>query len=288
MDEQNNAPEFPGSSGQPPRPEAPLPSRTEVSATVEDAFEMTKRFLSEHTSLAIQIFGLYAALLLIGSMLGVVVSMVTGMAELQIQQIGMSPEQAGDPQVAFDMMKKAWPSMVISLGYGIVANGFYAATFKPARQALFGESTPSFGLAAGQLGQAVGKGMLAVIVFGLIIGFGMLFCLLPGVIAYFFLVPYFYLVCGKGEGIIDGVSKSFGWAKDNVGVVATIFVVQIVMFVSIGCLQSAATRPILEAMGQTGLFVTSGISWFAMTLASFPVWLLVVGSMGAIERAERA
>ncbi|MGM0556400.1 MAG: hypothetical protein ACQEVA_08495 [Myxococcota bacterium] len=288
MDEQDNAPDFPGSSGQPPRPQSPEPRQTRRSATVEDAFGATKRFFLENQSLTIQVFGLYAALLLIGSMLGVVVSMVTGMAELQIQQMNMSPEQAGDPQVAMEMLTKSWPSLVVSLGYGLVANGFYAATFKPARAALFSDSTPSFAVAAGQLGQAVGKGMLSVIVFGLIVGFGLLFCILPGVIALFFLVPYFYLVCGKGENVIDGVSTSFGWAKDNVGIVATVFIAQIVMFFSAGCVQSVASQPILEAMGQTGLFVTSGISWFVMTVTSFPVWLLMVGSMGAIESAESA
>lgn len=286
MDEHNDAPEFPGSSGQPPQPQAPPPTESSASATVEDAIAATKEFASEHMTLAFGLFGLYAALTLIGTMLGVVVSFTTGVAELQLQQINMSPAEAGDPAVAMEMMRKSLPLMAISVVYGVIANGFYAAMFGPARQAMVEGRAPSIGVAVGQVGRTFGNGALAVIVLGLIVGLGMIMCLLPGVIAYFFLIPYFYLVCGKGTGVIDGVGESFEWAKENVGIVVTVFAVQVVLLIGSGCIQSAATRPILEAMGKTGLFVTSGISWVGMTIMALPVWLLVVGAMSAIERAE--
>ena len=287
MDEHNDAPDFPGSSGQPPQP-APQPSQSSASATVEDAIAATREFASEHMTLAFGLFGLYAALTLIGTMLGVVVSFTTGVAELQLQQLNMSPAEAGDPAVAMEMMRKSLPMMAISMVYGVVANGFYAAMFGPARQAMVEGSSPGLGVAVGQVGRQFGKGALAVIVLGLIVGLGMVMCFLPGVIAYFFLIPYFYLVCGKGSGVVDAVGESFEWAKNNVGVVVTVFAVQVVLLIGSGCIQSAATQPILEAMGKTGLFVTSGISWIGMTIMALPVWLLVVGAMSAIERAEAA
>lgn len=286
MDEPDKAPELPESSGQPPQPQAPTPTKTNASATVEDAIAATREFATEHMSLAFGIFGLYAALTLIGTMLGIVVSFATGVADLQIQQMNMSPAEAGDPAVALEMFRKMLPMMGISMVYGIVANGFYAATFRPAREAMLGESSPGFGVAVGQVGRAFGKGVAAVIVLGIIVGLGFMMCILPSIIAYFFLIPYFYLVCGKGEGVVDGVGTSFEWAKNNVGIVISIFAVQFVFLLGSGCIQSGVSRPILESMGKTGLFVTSGISWVAMTVAMLPVWLFVVGSMSAIERAS--
>jgi hypothetical protein len=288
MEEDNDAPEFPESSGQPPRAEPEPKKQSKQKATVEDAFSAAREFATDHMTVAFGTFGLYAALTLIGSMLGVVVSFTTGIAEMQLQQMNMSPAQMNDPSVAMDMMVKTLPALGVSVVYGIVANGFYAAMFRPARRAMMGDSSPGLGVAVGQIGSSFGKGVLAVILLGLIVGFGAVFCLLPGVVAYFFLIPYFYIVCGKGESVIDGLGESYEWAKENVGVVITVFIVQVVLIFGASCIQGATSRPILEAMGKNGIIVTSGVSWVAMTLLTLPVWLLVVGAMSSIERARAA
>lgn len=285
MNEEEDVP-LPDSSGAPPRnqtPGAPQPSG-HSGATVEDALEAAKRFFGEHRSLFLGVFGLYAAVLLLGSLVTTAATIATGVADLQAQLSGGS--QPSDPQVVIDMMSKMAPVMLVSFVVGIVTNGFYAASFRPMHAAYFGDGSPDFVQAVGQLGGSVGRGIGAAVVYTLLMGFATMMCLLPGLVAYFFLTPYFYLVCGRQEPIGGALSTSFEWAKNNAGIIATVFVLQVMVWGVSFCVNGSISQPMTEAMGTPGMFVSTIISWLVTVGASLPTWLFLLGAMFTIEQHE--
>lgn len=62
-----------------------------------------------------------------------------------------------------------------------------------------------------------GRIIVAALVTGLIVGVGVLLCVLPGLVAMFFLQFVLYFVIDKGMGVGDALRASFNLAKANVG-----------------------------------------------------------------------
>lgn len=255
-------------------------------ATFDRAMGLASEIFSKHRALVVGVFGLYAGVALIGLMLIGVVSLLTGAAQVQVEQMNMSLQELADADFAARVMGQSraviWATVIGSL----VRYSFWGATLRPIRQVL--ASGRGMGVVAGigQVGATLGRSVGATLVLMTTVGFGLVLCVLPGLVAYVVLIPYLYVVCARGEGLIEGLSTALTWSRRHAGLVLLVLGVQVTFLLASGCINGALGAPILRAMGAPGVLVTSVVQWFAMVITALPMWLFTVGAMRAIEAAE--
>lgn len=124
-------------------------------------------------------------------------------------------------------------SLLFALLVGAVSLVVSAIVIVMAKDALAGRD-PSMGDALGVVMGRLGDVVIASVLAMVAVGIGMLFLVLPGLVAAFFLVFTLPAVLLDGDGAIDAIRRSVAVVKDNVGAAAGLVVGWIVVAVIVG------------------------------------------------------
>ncbi len=145
---------------------------------------------------------------------------------------------------------------LFTLVVGVVSLIASGVTVLMARDALAGRE-PSMGDALGGVMSRLGDVLIASLLVMVIVGIGMIFLVLPGLVAAFFLIFTLPAVLLDNQGAIEAIKRSATLVKDNL--------VTVILFV-VGCIVAAIVVAIVSAIlgyvpivGQLATAVVTGI-----------------------------
>ena len=93
----------------------------------------------------------------------------------------------------------------------------------------------NLGDVARAVGQRLGSALGITVVMGVIVSVGLVLCVVPGLVALFFLAFAPYLVVAKGLGVVESLGESARWAQRQWAVLLTALVVAIVASGVLAC-----------------------------------------------------
>lgn len=169
-----------------------------------------------------------------------------------------------------------------------IIGGLMLGLFRPLRRSVL-EGTPMGG--AGEVFKDARTNLVpsiaTLLIFGLAVGIGTVFCLLPGLAAFFFLGPSLYLVGGCDLQIGDALKKSYELALKNVGPMCVgIAIVIVAVAISAG-INIGLTSILLSVMGAAGLFIAQPVAAILGLILGWFIFLFWGGSMIAMDAAAR-
>lgn len=271
----------------PRREPEPGQPRERRPPTFDTAMSIAKELWRDHRSTLLTAWGVLAGVWLVSSLTMGVGGVALGMDPVSQQEtIENMSGGASNPLAIFEIFGPGyWAFMALAMVIGFVQVGVAVATFAPLRRTWVEKRNLSSGEVLGDMGSRILPGMLLYLVYSIITTIGIFMCCIPGLVAGFLLMPSFYLVGGRGDGIFDSLSTSFEWAKKHVGLLL-IFIV-IVLGASFGmALVLGVAGQVVMAAGKVGYVLSQLLSWFVGVFVGFFMWLLLAGTMITIEQAE--
>jgi len=128
---------------------------------------------------------------------------------------------------------------------------------------------------------------LASLVYGVAVAVGMVLCIIPGLVAAFFLAFVPYLVSTQGLDIGASLTRSVELAQKHV--VPLLIAVAIYVVVALGVIAAIAVLTFIAnaALGPAaGAAFTSPVSFLISTIASYVGWLFFASALVTIDAAE--
>ena len=251
-----------------------LPGR---AAEVSDVMQAFKALLSRGTR------GLLGAYLILA-----VARLITTAPGWVLSYLQLSSLERGDLSGMTTYSVAGICTSVLQIGLGLVIGAVSIGMYRPARMLLVGE-----GAAVGGAGSVLKlstqrflPSLGVVLLVGVAIFLGALFCLLPGLVVAFFLMLAPYLVAAVDQDVVDSLKRSFELAKTNIvtlllaiggliGLTVIMVVVQMVLAVIAGSTGSMAAT-ILIAPVVTVIGIAIG----------YPVFLFFAAVCIAVETTD--
>jgi hypothetical protein len=171
----------------------------------------------------------------------------------------------------------------VSVVLTILAAALQLCLYRVARLAiLFPNEMIGFGPAFAQLGKRYGWNLLAVLVSTVLITFGLIACVVPGIVLAVVLLPFPYLVA-VGAPLFDAMSASFRLVLQNIGLVMAYVAFAFVLYlVWLGLNLSVATLLQL-ALPAWGPLISNILAAVVGVLVAMPGFLFHAALMVSLE-----
>lgn len=288
----NNETPNPWQAPQTNEPEA----RPEPSAAAGDyrrpnfdtAVAITKELWNNHLSTLLTTWGVYAGIWLVTSLAMAFAGVALGVDPASQQEAleNMPTGPGGDPFAVFDMFGEGyWAFMGLAVLLGFMQVGVAVGTFRPLRRAYTQGRVLSASEVLGDMGSGIIPGAVLYLVFTLGVTIGAMLCCIPGLLVAYFMLPTFYLVGGRGDGIFDSISTGFGWGKRHIGLLVILIAITVGVVIAFSCVGGVIGQ-LMMSMGKAGYIVSQLVSWFFGVFFGFFAWIFYAGTMLTIEQAE--
>ncbi|MFP4600252.1 MAG: hypothetical protein ACLFVJ_18500 [Persicimonas sp.] len=227
-----------------------------------------------------------ALLWLVGSVVVGIGGAAFGMDPASQQEMMKNAPAGGDnPFVFLEMMGPGyWAFLGLSVILGFVNVGVGVASFAPLRRAWVEERNLSISEVLGELGNRIIPGALLYFVFSIGFTVGAILCCIPGLLVGYFMLPTFYLVGGRGNGVFESLETGFEWGKKHVALLAIFIAAGIMVGLAMVCVAGAIGQVVLT-MGKVGYVLSQLMSWFIGVTLGFFIWLYYAAMMLTIEQA---
>lgn len=265
----------------------PEPHQTDdyLPVTFQSTMTVAKKLWNEHRPTLLAAWGIPAATWLAVSLLLAVIRPVAGV-DLFRDHALKSMHAHGGPFAAFSALGTGyWIFLGITMVLGIFLAGIGVASFAPIRRAYFEGINLSGGEVLSELLGRAGSGIALYLIFIIAFVLGSFLCCIPGLAVGFFMLPTFYLVGGRGDGVTDSLSTGFDWAKKHFVLLLILLGVGVGMVVVMACPAGVASQ-LMMRMGKVGYMLRQLISWFFGAFLGFFAWLLYASMMITIDQAE--
>lgn len=180
-------------------------------------------------------------------------------------------------------------SLLSLLSYPLmwISGGLYFAGFRPMRVIeTEGRGPVDFSQARAEMFSNFGSVMGSVFIYGLAIGFGMMCCLLPGLIAAVVLLAAPYMVAVLGSSVFGSLSSAIEWFKRHWLLLCTASAVSLLLALFISTV-SFLTVPVMSgAFGDAGIFIANGCVWLLGSIVGYFSWLFTGSVLVTIDLAE--
>lgn len=202
----------PGGYLPPPPPPAGSPSGGAVNADVGRAFSWANQTFGKHALVLIGLVAVVFAIRLVGSLVNNVI--VNGLIGDCDDSLVVNGEIITSGSCAASFAQTLIASLITGITFGVLAWIATIGIYRAALRRTQGQ-TPSFSDLT--TGDNLGKYIVVAIVYGLLIGVGLVLCFLPGIIvAFLFQLAPFYAL-DKGQGVGEALGNSYRATTANIG-----------------------------------------------------------------------
>ncbi len=273
----------------PMAPPEPQSRRTDEfrPANFDTTMDIAKELWRDHRPTLLTVWGVFSSLSLVAALITGIGGAAVGLDPAsQREMLKNMPTHGANPFGAFGAFGPGyWAFIGIMIVLLFVQMGVGVSTFGPLRQAWHEGRNLTTGEVLSTMGSRVLPGLALYVIFIMGIVIGAMLCCIPGVLAAYFLMPTFYLVGGRGDGIFDSVSTAFDWGKKYVSLLIIFAIIAFVIGGSAGCIGNVVGQ-VLMAMGKVGYVLTQLVSWAFGVVIGFVVWVYYASTMITIELSE--
>jgi hypothetical protein len=253
----------------------------------DSAMDVAKELWSEHRSTLLTAWAMFAGIWLMSSLFMGIGGAAVGMDPGSQQEVIENMPGGGNNAFAFfDIFGPGyWAFLAVSMVIGVLQLGVGIATLAPVRQAWFDGRSLSAGEVVGLIGRRIFSGALLYFVYSILVTIGTVLCCIPGLLAAYFLMPTFYLVGGRGDGVFDSISTSFNWGKRHAGLLVILIIITFGVAMGLGVVNFFSSQ-ILVSMGKAGYVVSQLVAWFLGVTGFFFIWVFYAATMISIDQSE--
>lgn len=127
---------------------------------------------------------------------------------------------------------------------------------------------------------------IATLLFFLATFVGSMCCVVPGLVAMFFLYLAPYIVAARGESVGSAISQSTDWAKRHWVLLLMICGIAMVGGLGFVLIQTVALALFHGALGTTGVYLGYLATWCFAAVVGYFMWLYTGSVLVTIDRAE--
>ncbi len=272
----------------PPQP-GPRQTSQHRPANFSTVMNIGRELWRKHRSTLLSAWSIVAGFWLLGSLVtGIGGTMLIIDADSQQGVMPDTPAGDGNPLAYLDMLGPGyWGLLGLSVVLGFIQAGVGMASYAPIRRAWMEGRNLSTWEVLSEMGTRIIPGALLYVIFTIGFTVGAILCCIPGLLVGYFMLPTFYLVGGRGDGVFESLSTSLEWSKKYVDLLAMLIGVGILVGLGMGCI-GGVTGQFFEPSGKASYLISQLGSWLVGVTLGFFIWLHYAGTMLTIEQAEQA